>query len=83
MKGSLAPGGMVVADEGYNDPTCLPGSDVDGEHRKRLATIRARQQTVNRRFKQFFVLVHRFRHRIALHSVCFHAVANLTQIMIE
>ena len=83
MKGSLAPGEMVVADEGYNDPTCLPGSDVDGEHRKRLAAIRARKETVNRRFKQFFVPGHRFRHKSAIHSVCFHAVANLTQIMIE
>ena len=82
MKGSLAPGEMAVTDEGYRDPTCLLGSDFDGENRKRLATIRARQETVNRRFKQFFVL-YRFRHRIALHSVCIHAVANLTQIMIE
>ena len=74
---------MVVADEGYNAPTCLLGSDVDGEHRKRLDTIRAGKETVNRRFKQFFVLGYRFWHKIALHFVCFHAVPNLTQIMIE
>ena len=82
MMGSLGAGEMLVADEGYKDPTCLLGSDVDGEQRKSLATIRARQETVNRRFKQIFVLGHRFRYIIALHSVCFHVVASLTQIMI-
>ena len=47
------------------------------------ATVQARHETVNRRLKQFFVLGYRFRHRISRHSSCFHAVANLTQLMIE
>ena len=54
MKSSLTAGEKVVADEGYKDPTCLLGSDVEGEHRKILATIRAKQETVKRRFKRFF-----------------------------
>ena len=39
MKGSLAAGEIVVSDEGYKDPSCLLGSDVDGEHRQSLATV--------------------------------------------
>ena len=50
MKDSIAEGEMVVADEWYKDPTCFLESDVDGKHRKSLATIRAWQETVNRRF---------------------------------
>ena len=83
MKKALLPEEMVVSDEGYKDVACLLGSDVVGERRKILAIIRARQEAVNRRFKQFFVLGHRFRHAVNLHSVCFHAVANITPLMIE
>lgn len=83
MKAALLPGEKVVADGGYRDDACLLRTDVEGEQRLLLATVRARQETVNRRFKQFFVLGHRFRHRLSLHSACFHAVANITQLMIE
>lgn len=83
MKGALQPGEKVVADGGYKDGACLLGEDVEGEQHKLLADVRARQETVNRRFKQFFVLGHRFRHELSLHSVCFHSVANITQLMIE
>ena len=60
MKASIAAGEIVVANEGHKDPKCFLGSDVDGEHPKSLGTIRAWQKTVNRRFKQFFVLGRRF-----------------------
>lgn len=83
MKGELLPEEKVVADGGYKDGSCMLGTDVSGAQQKILATVRARQETVNRRFKQFFVLGHRFRHHIGLHSACFHAVANITQLMIE
>ena len=83
MKKLLLPEEMVVGDEGYKDEACLLGSDVVGDRRKILAIIRARQETVNRSFEQVFVLGHRSRHAIDLHSVCFHAVANITQVVIE
>ena len=47
MKSSRTAGENMVSDEVYKDPTCLLGSDVEGEHRKILATISARQGTVN------------------------------------
>lgn len=83
MKLALRSGERVVADGGYKDESCLLRDDVEGAQRMLLADVRARQETVNRRFKQFFVLGHRFRHHVSLHSVCFHAVVNLTQLMVE
>lgn len=83
MKRALEPGEKVVADDGYKDASCLLRNDVEGQQRKVLADVRARQETANRRFKQFFILGHRFRHDVSLHSVCFHAVANITQLTIE
>ncbi len=46
---------------------------------KLQSTIRERHETVNRRFKQFFALGHKFRHNLDVHSI-FHAVANLTHL---
>lgn len=43
----------------------------------------ARHETVNSRIKQFAVLTNAFRHDLDLHYKCFHAVANITQLMIE
>ena len=66
----------VIADSGYSGLKCLknyPGKPI--LHSRR---IRARNETVNRRFKHFNVLGKRFRHNVRLHSFCFHAVCNLT-----
>ena len=49
----------------------------------RRSQWRARHETINRRFKQFHVLQDVFRHDLTKHQVCFFAVANVTQIMIE
>ena len=68
----VRPNEMTVADEGYNDQNYFI-------HDKR---IMARHETVNRRMKQFGVLSQKFRHDRGLHPQCFHAVANLTQLMI-
>ena len=83
MKKALLPEEMVDSDEGYKDEAYLLGSDVVGDRRKILAIIRARQEILNRWFKQFFVVGHLFWHAIDLHSVRFHAVANGTQLLIE
>jgi hypothetical protein len=42
----------------------------------------ARQETINRRIKQFSCMSQRFRHSLNLHPGFFHAVTNLTQLMI-
>ncbi len=83
MKHALLDGEQVVADGGYKDIACekypKDGEMWSGFH----AMARARHLTVNRRFKQFSVIDERFRHELSLHSTCFHAVANLTQVMIQ
>ena len=48
-----------------------------------FAVIRARHEIMNRRMKHFNVLRQRFRHHSSLHSFCFYAVANLTEVSIE
>ncbi|KAI9562432.1 hypothetical protein GHT06_009862 [Daphnia sinensis] len=45
--------------------------------------ILATHETVNRRIKQFCCMNYRFRHALYLHPRFFHAVVNLTQLMIE
>ncbi len=47
------------------------------------AMARARYETANHRFKQFLVIGQHFRHELSLHSSCFHAVANITEVMIQ
>ena len=44
---------------------------------------RCRQETVNKRFKQFEVLKATFRHDISLHGDCFRAVSVLVQLQIN
>jgi hypothetical protein len=44
--------------------------------------ILARHETVNKRIKQFCCLNFRFRHYLHLHPRFFHAVVNLTQLLI-
>ncbi|KAG9414463.1 hypothetical protein AC1031_013822 [Aphanomyces cochlioides] len=80
---SVEPNEMTLADRGYADPHYFiyprPGrADV-----RRQKEIMARHETCNRRLKQFRVLGDVFRHNLYLHPIYFHAVVNLTQIMIE
>lgn len=83
MKESLLSGEKVVADGGYRDNCCEQLGGQSSTLSKVYSVVRARHETVNRRLKQFFVLGHRFRHDLSRHSACFHAVSNLTQLMIE
>ena len=54
-----------------------------GEEFYDASVARSRHETVNARFKSKQVLVKRFRHPLAFHSACFHAVAVITQLNIE
>lgn len=70
---------LVVADRGYRHERCVYSS----QHSSVFSTIRARHEIVNRRLKQFSVLRTTFRHDLSLHSECFHAVANVTKLIID
>lgn len=77
--GRLNPGEKALADGGYRDEHNF--ENPNGDERKR--SILARHETVNVRLKQFCCLKERFRHDLYLHPRFFHAVVNLTQLMIK
>jgi len=83
MKSSLDSLETVVGDNGYGDDRCLRVGDVSSDEHKKHSRIQARHETWNGRLKNFFVLGHRFRHKIEFHSSCFLAVVNITQVVIE
>lgn len=77
----LEPNERSMADNGYQDAThfLLP-NNTNG---KRHKYIMSRHETINKRIKQFKVLSETFRHDLALHKLCFHAIINLTQLTIK
>ena len=78
----LQEGEKIIADRGYNDLNYFsPPSGNEGDQQKRR--ILARHETVNRRIKQYCCMSYKFRHSLQLHPRFFHAVVNLTQLMIE
>ena len=87
----LGPGEMVEADRGYRgEPTkCrIPVDYMNRRQKNQKCRARARQETVNARFKQFGVLSQRFRHRVTMddmirHKLVFHSIAIITQIGIN
>lgn len=82
MKNNLLPNEYVVADRGYTDNKCI-GPDVSPCHFDVHRRTRARHETVNERLKNFNVVHHVFRHDLSKHADCFHAVAQITAIMID
>lgn len=91
LKHKLDPNEMVEADAGYRgEPNkCrVPADYQHARHKRQKCRARARQETVNRRFKQFGVLSQRFRHRVtcenlSLHKTVFEAVVVITQLTIN
>ena len=83
MKEELDMGEKVIADGTYQDESCVLATHILHEYKKLHSIVRARHETINGRFKNFFVLAHKFRHNPALHSFCFHTVANLTQLLMR
>ena len=81
LKGMLDLNEKAVADRGHSDERCvIPRAENDWSD---LSALLARHETMNRRLKQFTVLSNSFRHDRSLHSRCFPAICNLTQLMIE
>jgi len=71
------------ADNGYKDPKYFIYPAAYPNTAQSQSRIRARHETVNKRLKQWNVLVHAFSHDISKHIRCCHAVVNVTQIMIQ
>ena len=73
------------ADLGYRGEalTAIIPNEFDSKAIQKLKTdVRARHETVNKRFKQFSALSHVFRHELEKHKSVFEAVAVITQIAI-
>ncbi len=71
----------AMADKVYKDPLSfiLPTPQNKGLH----GVIMARHEHVNGRIKQFEILNQRFRNQLEKHPIVFHAVVNVTQLMLE
>jgi DDE superfamily endonuclease len=84
----LDAGERVEADDGYVGEApkyvkCPRSFSNPIETRAMQQSVRARQETVNARFKDWGCLGQRFRHDLVKHSNCFRSVAILTQLSIE
>lgn len=81
LTGQLDPNEKVLADRGYNDPNyfILPNPTNSSRHNK----IMSRHETVNGRIKTFKILSNTFRHDKEKHAQCFHAVLNITAVVIK
>ena len=84
LKGLLGPGEKVIADKGYSGDTkvCCPLKFNNDTHKNAMSKIRARHETVNRRFKIFGCLKQTFRHSRDKHHLVTKAILALTQINI-
>ncbi|OQR90516.1 hypothetical protein THRCLA_09312 [Thraustotheca clavata] len=80
---AVEPGEVTLADKGYRDKNYFVFPSDERHDARRQKEIMARHETCNRRLKQFKILSSTFRHDLHLHPICFHAVANCTQLMIE
>lgn len=87
----LEPGEMAEADRGYRgepDHIRIPSDYQNPQQKVQKCRARARQETVNHRFKVFGALSQRFRHHISLedmslHKTVFESIVVLTQLDID
>lgn len=75
----------VEADDGYRGEPyyiSLPNELGGGGERQRKAktVARQRQETINRKFKEWKILQSRYRHDVKFHKTVFRAIATITQI---
>lgn len=75
---------VFIADNGYKgvDYCIMPGG-WGHVINKQISKIRARHETVNRKFKEYKAIGERSRHTQEQHGVLFRAIANLVQIRLE
>jgi hypothetical protein len=78
----------VEADDGYvgeaplrvKCPACVT---IPEEREQMMKRVRSRQETINRRFKQWQILKQVFRHDIRVHRDVFASIAVITQLAIN
>lgn len=80
---ALDQGEFYLADSGYFDGNnwSVTPNGLNNMEQRQQSLVRARHETLNRRFKQFRALSQRFRHDLKRHRVVFYAIANITQVM--
>jgi hypothetical protein len=72
---------LTLGDKGYRgDARFITPTESNGGRHKQ---IMARHETVNKRIRQFNILNKKFRNALEKHPRCFHAVVNITQILLE
>jgi hypothetical protein len=74
---------LTLADDTYKDRRYFIYPSRDNNTLREQKLLMSRHETLNRRLKQFSVLSQRFRHKRMKHPLCFYAVANITQVMID
>ena len=87
LKGKLKRGEKVEADFGYRgEKSCIrtPADHGNNERRMKMKSrVRARQEHVNKRFKQFNCLKQVWRHQRSDHQDAFQAVVVVTQLVMS
>ena len=88
LLGWLEEGERVEADRGYqgSDPlhAKTPGSVNENYNKKAMQQrVRTRQETVNKRLRQWNILKARYRHDIVDHQDVFASIVVLTQLSID
>ena len=81
----LGPGEKVIADRGYKGDTkvCTPDDWKNEAHKKAMSQLRARQETVNSRLKNWGCLAQIFRHGRDKHHLVTKAILAIIQISID
>ena len=76
------------ADDGYigehpHHIKCPGGMFTDPERLEVMQRVRSRQETANKRFKNWAILNQKFRNCLSLHADAFRAIVVITQLTIE
>ena len=81
LKSRLDIGEKIVADAGSLDGAC--SHPILNEGSTDFRRVRAKQEALNKRIKQFGYLNQPYRHDIRKHSSCFFAVLNTTELLLR
>ena len=78
-------GEFLLADGGYNDGSNYmeTPNGLNNEDQRQKALVRARHENLNRCFKEFHSLSHRFRHPLHKHGLVAHSVTRIVQVKIR
>jgi hypothetical protein len=78
----LARGERVMADRGYRGDryVCTPYDANNAQHKRAIAAIGARHETINGRIATFECMKQTWRHSITKHQTCFRACLVVVQL---